>query len=413
MVSLLSMININENNALDRWINKRLQNPKNLLWYLLVFIGLFFILLPIILTQYWKWVPVKFDSNTGVIGDTVGGIFGPFVALFGVILTFFAFYMQYKANEKQNEILAKQREKERELEHEKAINNIEKRFFFLIDHYFRLENQLNHTGMHGKASFGVFLEELKVVLKAVRECVMVNYNISFLTNNHKYAIIRISVDLWYFGFEKRNEPRGLLTDILQMFNHFTQAGDPLDVKYRLTHQNQDLRDFPLIKNLAAMSSFGLQIVSMGLTVKDVNTGRSNLLSAYVKAIFNIFTFVNNKDNITLNYQTKREWIKFFVQLMSDEEMELFAYLGLSNCLNGLEIGPKDNLIFIEISDEPDEVLIKKLIDKMIISKYEIFQDFFYRINPDFGVEDAYIDHTRAEGVIIAFNYEEYKKIWYE
>tara|TARA_B100000780_G_scaffold270958_1_gene231344 strand:- start:979 stop:2121 length:1143 start_codon:yes stop_codon:yes gene_type:complete len=38
-------------------------------------------------------------SNTGQIGDTIGGILNPFIALVGVLLTFLAFYMQIKANE--------------------------------------------------------------------------------------------------------------------------------------------------------------------------------------------------------------------------------------------------------------------------------------------------------------------------
>ncbi|MBL1219935.1 hypothetical protein JET18_03745 [Chryseobacterium sp. L7] len=46
----------------------------------------------------------QFSSNidfndTGQIGDTLGGIINPFIALSGVILTFLAFYMQIKANQ--------------------------------------------------------------------------------------------------------------------------------------------------------------------------------------------------------------------------------------------------------------------------------------------------------------------------
>ena len=37
-------------------------------------------------------------SNTGQIGDTIGGIMGPFVAIAASILTFFAFWVQFKAN---------------------------------------------------------------------------------------------------------------------------------------------------------------------------------------------------------------------------------------------------------------------------------------------------------------------------
>ena len=42
----------------------------------------------------------KYDfTNTGAIGDTIGGLTSPFIGLAGVLLTFLAFYMQIKANQ--------------------------------------------------------------------------------------------------------------------------------------------------------------------------------------------------------------------------------------------------------------------------------------------------------------------------
>lgn len=52
--------------------------------------------LPVLLTQI-PYCIVDF-SNTGQIGDTIGGIMGPFVAIAAAILTFFAFWVQFKAN---------------------------------------------------------------------------------------------------------------------------------------------------------------------------------------------------------------------------------------------------------------------------------------------------------------------------
>ena len=54
------------------------------------------LLLPVLLTQI-PYCIVDF-SNTGQIGDTIGGIMGPFVAIAAAVLTFFAFWVQFKAN---------------------------------------------------------------------------------------------------------------------------------------------------------------------------------------------------------------------------------------------------------------------------------------------------------------------------
>lgn len=64
-------------------------------------------LLPIALTKF-PWYIVDF-SNTGQVGDTIGGIMGPFVAIAAAILTFFAFWVQYKANEQQRKDIALER----------------------------------------------------------------------------------------------------------------------------------------------------------------------------------------------------------------------------------------------------------------------------------------------------------------
>lgn len=47
-----------------------------------------------------KILPPDIDfSNTGTIGDTIGGLMNPFIAIAGILITFLAFYMQIKANE--------------------------------------------------------------------------------------------------------------------------------------------------------------------------------------------------------------------------------------------------------------------------------------------------------------------------
>lgn len=76
-------------------------------WYLSIFITFIFIIccFPALFTQ-----PGRLDfSNTGEIGDTIGGIMGPFVAIAAAILTFLAFWVQFKANEQQRKDIAKER----------------------------------------------------------------------------------------------------------------------------------------------------------------------------------------------------------------------------------------------------------------------------------------------------------------
>lgn len=59
------------------------------------------------------WVLAKHSwidfTNTGQIGDTIGGIMGPFIAIAAAGLTFIAFWVQYKANIQQRHDIALER----------------------------------------------------------------------------------------------------------------------------------------------------------------------------------------------------------------------------------------------------------------------------------------------------------------
>lgn len=72
-------------------------------WVLVILsIGLivFSIFAPRLITEYYSGWDF---SNKGVIGDTLGGIMNPFIAISGVCSTFLAFLMQVKANQIQRE----------------------------------------------------------------------------------------------------------------------------------------------------------------------------------------------------------------------------------------------------------------------------------------------------------------------
>lgn len=67
------------------------------------FIGLFVILIAIIC--FFPFLFTRFSifnlKGSGEIGDAIGGIMSPFIAICAALLTFLAFWVQYKANEQQ------------------------------------------------------------------------------------------------------------------------------------------------------------------------------------------------------------------------------------------------------------------------------------------------------------------------
>lgn len=91
------------------------------------------ILLPVLLTQLPFCI---FNFNeTGQIGDTIGGIMGPFVAIAAAILTFLAFWVQFKANQQQRNDI--------------ALERFESNLFQLIQIQEEITNNLSFTPTDG------------------------------------------------------------------------------------------------------------------------------------------------------------------------------------------------------------------------------------------------------------------------
>ena len=77
---------------------------KSFSWFLIIALLIF--CLPWILAKHSWWIDF---TETGQIGDTIGGIMGPFVAIAAAGLTFIAFWVQYKANIQQRYDIALER----------------------------------------------------------------------------------------------------------------------------------------------------------------------------------------------------------------------------------------------------------------------------------------------------------------
>lgn len=77
----------------------------------------------------------RFYKETGTIGDTIGGTMGPFVAIAAAILTFLAFWVQFKANEQQRKDI--------------ALERFESNLFQLIQIQEEITNNLSFTPTDG------------------------------------------------------------------------------------------------------------------------------------------------------------------------------------------------------------------------------------------------------------------------
>ena len=120
-----------------------------------------------ILNVIW---PLPFDNDTGVIGDTIGGFMGPLIAIAAAVLTFMAFWVQYKANIYQRKDISIERFENNFFEMLNLHQNIRNSIVFELEENGKWEkyqgydafdclysrSYIENNGMHAKGVKGIF-----------------------------------------------------------------------------------------------------------------------------------------------------------------------------------------------------------------------------------------------------------------
>jgi hypothetical protein len=113
-------------------------------WSFYLFVFLFIVLIGIIcFFPYWLTRPANYKyldfTNTGQIGDTIGGTMSPFIAIAAALLTFIAFWVQYKANKAQTQQFLKQ-------DTDTKIDRFENKFYELLRLHKENVNEISIDG---------------------------------------------------------------------------------------------------------------------------------------------------------------------------------------------------------------------------------------------------------------------------
>lgn len=155
------------------------------------------VLLIMMLPSMWILIKISLDTPTEdrvPIGDTIGGIMGPFVALLAAFLTFMAFYIQKLAND--------------QVKNQFVMQSIETAFTEMCKIHrenvegFELRSADRTVFWRGRRCFTYMIEELRWVFKVV-DYVCHKENISL----DKMFVSDLSYRLFFFGVDniKPNE----------------------------------------------------------------------------------------------------------------------------------------------------------------------------------------------------------------
>lgn len=309
---------------------------------------LILIFLPFLLTR-----PGLIDfSSTGQIGDTIGGIISPFVAIIAAVLTFIAFYVQYQANKDQRRDIAKER--------------IENEYFELIKIYSDLSSELSVHGFNGKAAFAelagewtytyhfllaIFEKRIVPDLHTFENKEDAQFIAELKDNAEKKCsfIMTLAYNLYYYGRRY----------MVLSFNNNCE-----------TNLGEKIKSIAFQYSTISLSkkTYTDYLYSRDHSVNVCNVdcafplfeGHSHELGHYYRHLFHTVKFVSNVDNKLLSENDKYEMVKILRAQFSDFEEVMLYY----NSVNS--IGMSWNIKI------PNEVFPKNM---GYIARYRLIKNF--------------------------------------
>lgn len=268
---------------------------SNRLIKLVIVSALFFIVLsffaPFVLTNF----SIIDLSNKGTIGDAVGGLMNPFIAIAGVILTFVAFYVQFLANTYQRDQFKTQLDKEKnqfnlQLEEQRkqfSKNQFENQFYEMLS--IHRSNIVDLTTFNVNYHFPSFIP--------------LNSTFDEVSGIKSLTYLLIEFELCFKLVEKHWPEIEIKSKIYKAYNLFWNG---------ISKVNEDQHPF-FVEALRIKYTFNGTIFR----------GKSNQLAHYYRQLFQTVKFIVNQEDYS--YEEKRNFIRILRSQLPNEEQILLFY----------------------------------------------------------------------------------------
>lgn len=267
------------------------------IWIMILFSILIILALPLLFTRPGS---INF-TETGQIGDTIGGTMGPFIAILAALLTFFAFWTQYEAN--------------KELIKENSRNHFENHFFKMLDIHLENVTKLNNRINAADSCFHVWCIEIINLFNELK--MEIDYSGFKEYIREQYHDEPTQKEFLSFLYNLQNDPQEREKVIFEMTYSFFFNSDFSLIKYG------DSTKTDLIKQFSNLFMAYLQIHN---GVKFGNNPKNELLGRYYRHLFQMVKLVDEQDGSLF---TEKDWKSKYIGIlrsqMSDYEQLLLFY----------------------------------------------------------------------------------------
>lgn len=325
-------------------------------------IEILIIILSVILLIFAFFAPVLFVNNStdgldftesGQIGDTIGGIMNPFIALAGVLLTFLAFYIQYKANKQQKELFRQ----------ELDSNKFESQFYEMLRLHKENVNEINlkltsdstagkelfvqNEDVSGRECFKYFLEELKIIYFVAKKQIIPATNERLINIAYSVFFHGIGVFKKKQVFTKEDKQFYQALKDLEFINNGNRNIGTRGDKYKFRGYVSEKSDYN-----------GAQVLNY-----DLFQGHSANLAHYYRHLYQTVKFIVKQDEKFLTYEQKRNYLRILRSQLSNQEQAMLFYNWKSDFGNNWE--NSNNKYFT------DYRMIHNLYNDLLISDFDL------------------------------------------
>ena len=257
----------------------------------LIVASLVFFLIPYLVThKSWYW---GFGPESGVIGEAIGGIVGPVVGFIGIILTFLAFYIQYKANEVQIQSIADQKRASVIQERQISVQQFENIFFKLLKLHRENVSEMSYRNSEGRNVIIKITNDFFEIVMAVQESGVIRIN-----KLDDQDLINLSYTILFFGTDET------VGDVLEnrFFKKYSKIYDSIVkvIEGLRTKENPYRAD------------------------KYYYNGHQSRLGHYFRHLYRTILYVHRNKFLTV--EEKKDYIRILqAQLSNHEQVLLFFY----------------------------------------------------------------------------------------
>lgn len=257
-------------------------------------------------------------SQTGQIGDTIGGIIGPFIAIVAAILTFAAFWVQYQANQIQIDNFVQQSK-------DIQIERFESKYFDMIKLHRDNVLELKKEGSSGIDYFTKCLDDLRFtfffVKRTIQKFTPKKIDFGFdIKDNEK--ILKIAYMIYWFGYKKENEEN------IQVLLKYVCTKNFLEFLYKQIKILQ--LSFLKNKKIELLYKNAPNEMYYNSIKHYPFNEHTSLLGHYYRHLFQTVKFVDNIKSDLINDVKKCDYVKMLRAQLSNNEQILLYYNTLTS-----------------------------------------------------------------------------------